>query len=174
MSTCMGSSGIRATVRLIAVLIACFGPIVAGGIAQVMAAEGDAITVDLKAFQFKVRDEIASLFGYDENESKLFYYAGGPGETTVKLPADGDYVIVIKASCDPALGERAKFKVTLDGQPVGMETLLTDANEKEYTLTATAKAGDRKLVIEFTNDVYKENEYDRNLYIHGVTLKRAK
>jgi len=65
-------------------------------------------------------------------------------------------------------------EVTLDGQPVGMETLLTADDEKEYKLTATAKAGARKLAIEYTNDAYKENEYDRNFYVHGVTLKRLK
>ena len=33
---------------------------------------------------------------------------------------------------------------------------------------------DAKLVIEFLNDVYKENEYDRNLYIHSVKLEKKK
>jgi len=174
MSTCITSSSIRAVLRSMAIVVACLGAVLSGGNDQLNAAEGDVIAVDLKSFQFKVRDEFNSLFGYDENESKLFYYTSGPGETMVKLPVDGKYEISIKASCDPALGERAKFKVTLDGQPVGMETLLTDSNEKEYTLTTTAKAGERKLVIEFTNDAYKENEYDRNLYIHAVTLKRSK
>jgi len=34
--------------------------------------------------------------------------------------------------------------------------------------------GDHKLSIEFTNDVFKDGEYDRNLYVHGVTLKKVK
>jgi hypothetical protein len=138
------------------------------------AAEGDSITVDLKTVKFKVRDEIASLFGYNDSEEKLFYYTAGPGEATIKVPADGDYEIVIKASCDPAQNERAKFKVSLDGQEVGKETLLTADEAKEYKLPAKAKAGERKLVIEYTNDVYKENEYDRNFYVHGVTVKKVK
>jgi hypothetical protein len=138
------------------------------------AADGDPIAVDLRKFKFAVRPEIADLFGYDEGESRLFFYTGGAGETTVKLPADGDYEIVVRASCDPALGERAKFKVTLDGQLVGMETLLTDDDQKDYKLTAPgAKAGERKLAIEFTNDAYKEGEYDRNLFVYQVTVKRV-
>ena len=28
--------------------------------------------------------------------------------------------------------------------------------------------------IEFTNDVYKENEYDRNLYVQAVSVKKVK
>ena len=81
---------------------------------------------------------------------------------------------MIKASCDPAQNERAKFKVTLDGQEVGKETLLTADEEKEYKLPIKVKAGEHKLTIEYTNDVYKENEYDRNFYLHGVTLKKVK
>jgi len=160
----------RAAVALIVGLVVIAGPrlpIAAG-------AEGEVVSVDLKTFTFKVRAEITDLFGYNDGEGKLFYYTAGTGETAVKLPADGEYEVVIKASCDPALGERAKFKVTLDGQPVGMETLLTADDEKDYKLTLAAKAGERKLAIEFTNDAYKENEYDRNFYVHGVTLKRVK
>jgi hypothetical protein len=138
-----------------------------------LAADGD-ITVDLAKFQFKVDENLASLFGYNADEGKLFYYTGGAGETTIKLPADGDYELVIKASCDPALDERAKFKVALGSEAVGKETLLTDDLSKEYTFPLKGKAGEYKLAIEYTNDVYKEGEYDRNFYVHGVTIKPAK
>jgi len=139
------------------------------------AADGDTITVDLRKFQFKVRPEVVDLFGYDEGERRLFYYTSGAGETTIKLPTDGDYEVVIRAADDPALGERAKFKLAIDGQPIGNETLLTDDDPKDYKLTASAaKAGEHQLVIEFTNDAYKEGEYDRNFYLHAVTLKRVK
>jgi len=148
--------------------------VVGSGDCPASAAEGESISVDLKTFKFKVKEEAATLFGYNEDESKLFYYTGGVGETTVKIPADGEYELVIKASCQPALNERAKFKVTLDGQEVGKETLLTADEAKEYKLPVTAKAGERKLAIEYTNDVYKENEYDRNFYVHAVTLKKVK
>jgi predicted xylan-binding protein with Ca-dependent carbohydrate-binding module len=141
---------------------------------QAAAADGDAIKVDLKSFKFKVPEAQAELFGYDEGESKLFFYTAGPGEATVKLPADGEYEIAIRASCTSALNERAKFKVTLDDEPVGKETLLTDDDEKEYKLTATAKAGERKLSIAFTNDAYKEGEYDRNFFVHKVTVQKVK
>jgi hypothetical protein len=137
-----------------------------------LAADTDPIKVDLRKFDCKVPNEQASLFGYDDGESRLFYYTKGLGEATVKLPADGDYEITIRASCDPALNERAKFKLTLDRQLVGMETLLADDDQKDYKLTATAKSGDHKLGIEFTNDAYKENEYDRNLFVYAVTVKR--
>lgn len=141
-------------------------------LAAVPAAEGDAIQVSLESFKFKVPDDQADLFGYNEGEGKLFFYTNGTGEATVKLPAEGEYEITIEASCDPALNERAKFRVTLDDQPVGEETLLTDDFEKAYKLTFKAEAGERKLGIAFTNDVYEEGVHDRNLYVHGVTLRK--
>ncbi len=140
--------------------------------ASAAAADTDPIKLDLRKFTFKVPNEQADLFGYDDNEARLFFYTRGTGEATIKLPADGDYEIIIRASCDPALNERAKFKLTLDDKPVGAETLLTDDDQKDYLLTAIAKSGEHKLGIEFTNDAYKENEYDRNLFVYAVTVKK--
>ena len=39
---------------------------------------------------------------------------------------------------------------------------------------AGLKAGDHKLAIAFLNDIYKENEYDLNFFVHGVTVRSAK
>jgi hypothetical protein len=136
--------------------------------------KADPISLDLKTFKFKVKPEHENLFGYNEDEAKLFFYTNGPASATVKVPADGDYEIRVKASCDSAQNERAKFKLAIDGKSVGKETLLDADEAKDYKLTATLKAGDRKLTIEFTNDAYKENEFDRNLYVHAVTLTVAK
>ncbi len=136
--------------------------------------DGDTTTIELKAFKFKVPQEMATLFGLNEDDGKLFFYSNGTGEASFKVPKDGDYDIVIKASCDPALNERAKFKLAVDGKEFGKETLLTADEAKEYTLTGMLKAGEHKLGVEYTNDVYKENEYDRNFYLHGVTIKPAK
>jgi Ca-dependent carbohydrate-binding module xylan-binding len=134
----------------------------------------DKVTVSLKDFKFKVPAEKESLFGYNDGEEKLFFYTNGTAEAKVKVPADGDYEITVKASGDPALKERAKFKLAIDAKEVGKETELTSDDPKEYKFTAALKAGEPKVTIEYTNDVYKENEYDRNLYIHGVSLKKVK
>jgi hypothetical protein len=139
---------------------------------SLIAADTETIKLDLRDFKFKVPNEQAELFGYDDNESRLFYYTSGRAEATLKLPADAEYEIIVRASCDPALNERAKFKLTLDGEPVGTETLLTDDDQKDYTLTTKTKAGEHKLGIEFTNDAYKENEYDRNLFVYAVAVKK--
>jgi hypothetical protein len=135
------------------------------------AADEKPLTVDLKSFKFKEGD---SLFGYNEGEEKLFFYTNGTGTAPVKVPDDGEYEVVIRASCDPAHNERAKFKLAIDGDAVGKETLLTDDGPKDYKFSTKLKKGDHKLSIEFTNDVFKEGEYDRNLYVHGVSLKKSK
>ena len=135
------------------------------------AADEKPLTVELKSFKFKEGD---SLFGYNDGEDKLFFYTNGAGTAPVKLPDDGEYEIVIKASCDSAQNERAKFKLAIDGEAVGKETLLTDDGPKDYKFSSKLKKGDHKLSIEFTNDVFKEGEYDRNLYVHGVSLKKTK
>jgi hypothetical protein len=147
--------------------------LLAGSLAT--ADDKDTITVNLKAAKFKPAEGAgADLFGYNEDEGKLFFYTNGAAELMVKVPADGDYQIAVKASGDAALNERAKFKLAADGQAVGKETQLTADEVKEYPFTAKLKAGEHKLSIEFTNDVYKQNEYDRNLYVHGVTVAPAK
>jgi hypothetical protein len=138
------------------------------------AAQEKAIAVELKSFTFKAKEGQDNLFGYNDGEGKLFFYTNGPGTGTVKVPDDGDYEIVVKASCDPALNERAKFKLTIDAEVIGKETLLTADEVRDYKFSAKLKKGDRKLTIEFTNDAYKEGEYDRNLYVYEVTLKKTK
>jgi hypothetical protein len=134
-------------------------------------AGGKPITVDLKTFTFEPAN--SDLFGYQEDQGRLFFYTNGAGEAAVKIPADGEYMIVINAACDSALNEKAKFKLSVDGKLIDRETTLTSDDQKDYSFTTPLKAGERKLKIEFTNDAYKENEYDRNLYVHGVNVQPA-
>jgi hypothetical protein len=113
-------------------------------------------------------------FGWDDGDMRLHYYSNGLGEFTVKVPADGEYQVVVTASSQPALNEHAKFKVAADGMPVGAETACTAEDAKEYAFVATLAAGDRKISVSFTNDIYKENEYDRNFFLNGLKLVRVK
>jgi hypothetical protein len=129
------------------------------------------LEIALKEFKFKVPADQASLFGLNEDEGKLYFYTNGAAEAKVTVAAEGEFDVIIKASCDPALNENAKFKLTIDDELVGKETTLSAAEAKEYKLTAKLKKGEHTISIAFTNDVYKENEYDRNLYVHAVTVK---
>lgn len=129
------------------------------------------IKVDLSKVAWK---EPGELFGWDDGESRLFYYTNGTASFGVKIPADGEYQIVVTASSQPALNEHAKFKLEVDGQPVGAETACTAEEAKDYPFSAKLPAGERKISVSFTNDIYKENEYDRNFYLNGLKVVRVK
>jgi Ca-dependent carbohydrate-binding module xylan-binding len=139
-------------------------------------AGGDAkpLIVELKSFTFKAPNGKEDLLKYSEFDEKLAFYINGTAEAKIDVPKEGDYTIVIKASGDKALKEGAKFKVTVDGKPSGKETETSEGEPKEYLFAMPLKAGQHKLAIEFTNDVFKEGEYDRNLFVHAVALKKVK
>ncbi|HET6576522.1 MAG TPA: carbohydrate-binding domain-containing protein [Fimbriiglobus sp.] len=139
-------------------------------------AAAEPIKLDLKEFKFKVKNEGTpeDLLGYNEGESKLFFYVHGTGTAAVQVPEDGEYTITIEASCDEANKMKAKIKVTVDETVVAKEFALKAVEAKEYPFAAKLKKGTRKLAIEFLNDEFKEGEYDLNLYVHSVKLEKKK
>ena len=86
----------------------------------IVADEAKPLVIELKSF--KLPDEKADLFGYNEGDGKLFLYTFGKVAAKIKVPAAGDYEIIVKASGDKALNEGAKFKVAIDGKEIGKET----------------------------------------------------
>ena len=131
------------------------------------------VTVDVSKFTGPT--ENADHFGYDDGAGRIFLYSGGAIVLPVKLTADGDYELAISAACDEADGQKAKFSVTINGQAVGDEVTCTTVDAKDYVIKAPGlKAGDHKIAITFLNDIYKENEYDLNFFVHGVTVRPAK
>jgi hypothetical protein len=138
------------------------------------AVAADAIKVELKDFEFKAKNDgtPADLFGHNEGEGKLFLYAHGSALAKVTIPEDGEYTVVIEASCDEAKNEKAKIKVTVGDVVVKDDFALTAAEAKEYKFPAKLKKGEHKLGIEFLNDEFKEGEFDRNLYIHKAAVEK--
>jgi hypothetical protein len=109
--------------------------------------------------------------GYNDGEEKIFFYAPGDAAWTFKVETEGEYTLVVKASCDAAKNENAKFKLTVNGKTDEKDTALKNTEAEDIKVTIKLKAGENKLSIAFTNDEYKEGEYDRNLYIHAMTVK---
>jgi hypothetical protein len=138
-----------------------------------VAAAADAITVELKEFKVK-GDAKPDLVKFEENDNKLCFYTNGALEADVKVPEDGEYTITVEASCDEALNVKAKFKLSVGDAVIAKDHALTETGATKYEFTAKLKKGDTKLAIEFLNDAYKENEYDRNLYVHSVKLEKKK
>ena len=148
---------------------------VLAGLCLVAAAAADPIKLELKDFKWKPKNEgNTDLGGYNEGEGKLFLYTFGTQSADVKIPEDGEYTITVEASCDVAEKQFAKFKLTVGDVVVAKEHTLTAADAKSYEFTAKLKKGDAKLSIEFLNDLYKEGEYDLNLYVHGVKVEPKK
>jgi hypothetical protein len=150
-------------------IVVCAAVLASAGVA----AAADAITVELK--DFKVKGEApADLVKYEEGENRLCFYTNGVLEADVEVPEDGEYTITVEASCDEALNEKAKFKLSVGDVVAAKDHALTETGAKKYEFTAKLKKGDAKLAIEFLNDAYKENEYDRNLYVHSVKVEKKK
>lgn len=134
----------------------------------VLAAEP--IKLDLSKFKWESKSA-AELGGFDEGESRFFFYTFGSAVGDVEIPADGEYTITIEASCTAALKEMAKFKLTVGETEVAKEFSLKEEDKKEYTLTAKLKKGKQSMKIEFLNDKFKEGEYDLNLFVHNVKVE---
>jgi hypothetical protein len=146
------------------------GPPAPSSVQAPRAVDKTPIKADVSKIKFTATP--AELFGWDDGESRAFFYTNGLGEVVVKVPEDGDYDIVITASCQAAKGENAKFKLKVDGTQVGAETQLRSEDAKDYTFSSALKAGERKIGTEYTNDIYKEGEYDLNFFLHGVKIVR--
>jgi hypothetical protein len=141
-----------------------------------LVAAAEPIKIALKDFKLKPKNEGTSeeLMGFNEGEDKLFYYVAGTGTAEVKVPEDGEYTLTIEASCDEANKEKAKIKVMIGEEVVAKEFELKQTDAKAYEFTTKLKKGSPKLTIEFLNDLFKEGEYDMNLYVHSVKLEKKK
>ena len=137
------------------------------------AAAADEVKVDLKSFKWKCAFEGgAELGGYDDNENRFFFYTNGSATGEVTIPEDGEYKLTIEASCSKADKEYAKFKVTVGDVVVAKEHACTTEDAKKYTFTAKLKKGKQPLAVSFLNDVFKEGEYDRNLFVQSVKVEK--
>ncbi|HEY2882312.1 MAG TPA: carbohydrate-binding domain-containing protein [Pirellulales bacterium] len=131
------------------------------------------IPLELKDFKFKLSNpDQRDLFVFNEDEQKLCFYSNGAAEAKFKIPADGDYDLIINASGDSAMNIRPKFKLVLDDKPddkgLSKENSLKSDDAKDYKFTMALKTGAHKLSIAFTNDTYKEGENHSNFYVHGA------
>jgi hypothetical protein len=130
------------------------------------------IKADLTKIKFSGAGD--DLYGWDDGESRAFYYTNGVGEVTLKVPADGDYEVVVTAGCQEANKTLAKFVVTVGGKDAGAEVVCKSEDAKDYAVCVPLKAGEAKIGVKFLNDLYKEGEYDLNFYLHGLKLVRVK
>src|SRR5262249_52013227 len=133
----------------------------------------DPIKIDLSDFKLTTPIKDADdLVKYDSDQ--ISFYVNGTATAKLNVPADGDYVIVIEASCNAALKENAKLTLKVGDKAIKENFELTTEDKKEYKFDAKLSKGETTLSIAFTNDVYKENEYDRNMFVHAVRVETKK
>jgi len=128
------------------------------------------IRLPLKEFKFKVPEDKAELFVFDEDGQRLCFYTNGVAEAKFTVENDGDYDLVLSLAGDSAMNVRPKFKLAMDDKDVGKETSLKSDDIKDYKVEIPLKHGKHVLSVAFTNDMYKDGEYDSNLYLHGAKL----
>jgi len=133
------------------------------------------VKVDLKAFKWKAAFEGGDqLGGYDDGENRFFFYTNGTATGDVTIPDDGEYTLTVEAACSEAQKEFAKFKLSVGDVVVAKEHACTAEESKKYTFTAKLKKGKQPLVIGFLNAVFKEGEYDRNLFVYSIKIEKKK
>jgi serine/threonine protein kinase len=95
-------------------------------------------------------------------------------DATATLPETGEYEITVTAGCDAARNEFARFKLYVDGKAVA-EVSMTSEKPQDYKVVTRCASGERRIGIRFLNDFWvAEPREDRNLFVHGVVLRRLK
>jgi hypothetical protein len=132
-------------------------------------------TIRLEPTDFKLTPENKGTEDLVKNDDgKISFYANGTATATIKVPEDGDYTLAIDASCTEAEKQKAKFTLKVGAKTVKENFELTTEESKEYPFDVKLTKGETTISIRFTNDAYKENEYDRNLFVHEVRVELKK
>jgi endo-alpha-1,4-polygalactosaminidase (GH114 family) len=137
----------------------------------VVAIAAEPTKLDLADFKLTPAAKVADDLVKYENDA-ISFYANGTATAKLTVPADGDYVIIVDASCQAALKENAKFTLKVGDMVVKEKFELTTEDKKEYKFDAKLTKGETTLSIAYVNDVYKEGEYDRNLFVQGVRVEK--
>ena len=140
------------------------------GLGTILAA--DEVKVELKDFKWKGKEAGRTSADTTRVRTASTSTRNGSAIGDVTIPEDGEYKLTIDASCTEAMKEFAKFKLSVGDVVVAKEHACTAEDQKKYEFTAKLKKGKHPLAIEFLNDVYKEGEYDRNLFVYSVKIEK--
>src|SRR5262245_31236116 len=105
--------------RLYLILASLCLLISATGLDAEEARKSDEISLPLKDFKFKIPQEQADLFSFDEDAQRLCFYTSGAAETKFSVENDGDYDLILSLAGDSAMKVRPKFKLAIDDKQVG-------------------------------------------------------
>lgn len=103
-------------------------------------------------------------------------YSNGPAYGECQLPADGEYLVKIRAHEDHAGDEPAKMELRIDGKQIEtFQVAAVAADPATYETRVRLYAGQHKISAIFINDYYvaKKEEtpaQDRNLTVHHIDV----
>ncbi|MEO8350429.1 MAG: DUF1592 domain-containing protein [Chthoniobacteraceae bacterium] len=102
----------------------------------------------------------------------LLFSSEGEAQTQVKIPANDEYIIRVRANADQAGNEPAKLRVRLGDRELGVfEIKARRDGEDMREVRTTIKAGEQTLGIAFVNDFYDgARGADRNLWVQSVEM----
>lgn len=142
----------------------------AAGLAIALAVSAQAADrIDLPAYKAKFPDN-NKHFGIMEDGTTVHFFSNGNVDWSVTTPKAGKYRLGVIASCKEAKGGFAEFKVSVDGRVSGEPIKLKTADRDDYGIDLQLPKGKVKITITFTNDIFADGEYDRNLYVHKAML----
>lgn len=100
-------------------------------------------------------------------------YANGSVTAEITAAADGPHEILVRASCQPALGEFCQMTIEANGLPISTVEVSADRNAPVvFMATTDLKAGVRTAGAGFLNDFYDSmTNADRNLYVDWIEVR---
>lgn len=107
----------------------------------------------------------------------LFFFRQSQASAVVEVERQGDYLLHVTASAQPAGEEDARLDIYLDGKKLRSHPVKNrPGSEKVFTTQLRMPAGKHRIGVGFPNDFYDPDEKDpgrrdRNLLVHRVRLE---
>ena len=134
-------------------------------------------TVNVKHFN---GDEFSSMDGrwFFENKSAYTFWSNQVIGYTFKNLEEGEYEVTITAKNYDSLPLDKNYKefnveVDSDYDSATMNIRADDKNWNHEKVTMNFAEGDTTLFVTWTNDSYKEGEYDSNIMIKTISIKKV-
>ena len=117
----------------------------------------------------------------DSSDKAAGLYSNSELSTIYQAPADGDYVLRVRAYAQQAGTETAQMAFRIDGRTVAdVQVKAVKSNPKVYEARVRLKEGEHRFGIAFLNDYYSPDNAnsalrgDRNLFVDWLEVQSGK
>jgi len=125
---------------------------------------------ETKAVAYEVEDWTLDGQLVSPQSPGVVFATVGSASQEIDFPADGDWLIGIRARGTPCRGEFPAVAVSVDGQRFG--TVSVTDRWRSHALLGRVRAGKHRVSIAFTNDASDPPREDRNLTVDRVLIAR--